>query len=40
MALPLFASQERLGAFVLAEARALRLANDPDGLVASLLGSG
>ncbi|SVC38938.1 uncharacterized protein METZ01_LOCUS291792, partial [marine metagenome] len=40
MALPLFASQERLGALALAEARARRLANDPDGLVASLLGSG
>ena len=40
MNLPLFESQERLGNHALAEARSLRLANDPDGLVASLLGSG
>ena len=40
MALPLFESQQRLGDRALAEARSLRLANDPEGLVASLLGSG
>ncbi|MDG2907540.1 MAG: 2-succinyl-6-hydroxy-2,4-cyclohexadiene-1-carboxylate synthase [Acidimicrobiales bacterium] len=40
MALPLFESQKRLGDHALAEARSLRLANEPDGLVASLLGSG
>jgi 2-succinyl-6-hydroxy-2,4-cyclohexadiene-1-carboxylate synthase len=40
MALPLFESQQRLGDRALADARSLRLANDPEGLVASLLGSG
>lgn len=40
MDLPLFASQQRLGARALSEAREQRLANDPDGLAASLLGSG
>ncbi|MBC8364174.1 MAG: 2-succinyl-6-hydroxy-2,4-cyclohexadiene-1-carboxylate synthase [Actinobacteria bacterium] len=40
MALPLFASQQRLGDLFLAGTRAQRLSNDPDGLVASLLGSG
>ena len=40
MASPLFASQKRLGAESLADARAQRLTNDPDGLAASLRGTG
>ena len=40
MASPLFASQVRLGADVLADARTQRLANDPDGLAGSLRGAG
>lgn len=40
MASPLFASQQRLGADALAEARAQRLAGDPDGLAGSLRGAG
>ena len=40
MASPLFASQVRLGADALADARTQRLANDPDGLAGSLRGAG
>ena len=40
MALPLFASQTRLGRSKLAEARAQRLANSPRGLAQSLRGMG
>ncbi len=40
MALPLFASQDRLGAVALAAARRQRLGNDPAGLAASLRGAG
>jgi naphthoate synthase len=40
MANPLFASQERLGAPALAEARAQRLTNRPQGLAGSLRGMG
>ncbi len=40
MALPLFASQRRLGARFLAEARRQRLANNPRGLAMSLRGLG
>jgi len=38
--LPIFSSQTRLDDSTLAEARKQRLDNDPDGLIASLLGSG
>ena len=40
MASPLLASQVRLGADALADARTQRLANDPDGLAGSLRGAG